>query len=150
MEAGNRREIQIIENLCVQRVAVLCIVPVDSKSIVPAIKKANRDGIPVINVDSKIDAATAKALGASVVGFVGSDNFAGGQIAGDFIAKKLHGRGNVAILEGICGLETATLRKTGCLDALKKAPGIKVVASLPADWEREKGMNVFQNILQWK
>ena len=146
--AETEREIQIIENLCVQRVAVLCVVPVDSKSIVPAIKKANRAGIPVINVDSKIDSKTAKALGASVVGFIVSDNFEGGRIAGAFIADKLHGKGKVAILEGISGLETATLRKNGCLEAFKKTPGIEVVASLPADWEREKGMNVFQNILQ--
>jgi ribose transport system substrate-binding protein len=54
----------------------------------------------------------------------------------------------VAILEGIPGHETAEARLQGFLDAVKSAPNIQVVASQPANWERDQGFNVFQNILQ--
>jgi ribose transport system substrate-binding protein len=142
------RQIQIVENMCAQKLDVICIVPSDSKGIIPSIKKANANKIPVINIDAKIDVATANAQNARIAGFIGSDNFSGGELAGDFIVEKIHGKGKVAILEGISGVEAAAERKRGCMAVLKKVKEIKVVASIPADWEREKGMNVFQDILQ--
>jgi ribose transport system substrate-binding protein len=61
---------------------------------------------------------------------------------------RLNGSGNVAILEGVLGSEVANARKTGFMSALRAAPGIKLVASQTANYEREQGLNVFRNILQ--
>ena len=54
----------------------------------------------------------------------------------------------VAILEGIPGHETGDSRLRGFRDAVKDAPGITIVASQPANWERDQGFNVFQNMMQ--
>ena len=53
-----------------------------------------------------------------------------------------------AILEGIPGHETGDSRLRGFRDAVKASPGITIVASQPANWERDQGFNVFQNMLQ--
>lgn len=146
--ADNERQIQIIENLISLKVSAICVVPADSKSVVAAIIKANAAGIPVINIDNKVDTDTATKAGAKIAGYIGSDNFSGGALAGEFVAKKIGQNGKVAILEGVSGVEAGLKRKEGFLDAIKKYPGIQVVASQPADWDREKGLNVFQNIYQ--
>src|SRR5438046_2741373 len=77
------RQTELVENLISQRVAVLCIVPADSKAIIAAIGKANSAGIPVLILDNKIDSSLADKQGVRTVTFVGSDNFAGGRLAGE-------------------------------------------------------------------
>jgi ribose transport system substrate-binding protein len=147
-EVDVERQMQIIENLIERKVAALCIAPSGSREIVPVIVKANKANIPVLIVDTRADEKALTAAGGKVATFIGSDNFDGGRLAGAFVVEKLGGKGNVAILEGIPGHETGDARLRGFKEALAKAPGIKIVASQPANWERDQGFNVFQNILQ--
>ena len=142
------RQIQIVENLITQKVDALCVVPADSRSIVESVAKANKAGIPFLNIDNKIDATLAQQRNAQLATFIGSDNYLGGKLAGEYVVQKLDGTGKVAILEGVSGVEAAINRKSGFLDYVKQHPGVELVASQPADWDREKGLNVFQNILQ--
>jgi ribose transport system substrate-binding protein len=142
------KQMQIIENLIQSKVSALCVTPSGSKEVVPAIVKANRAGIPVVIVDTRVDAQALTQAGGKVAGFIGSDNFEGGKLAGEFIVKRLGGKGKVAILEGIPGHETGDSRMKGFHSALQGHPEIQVVASQTANWERDQGYNVFQNILQ--
>ena len=142
------KQMQIIENLIQSKVSALCITPSGSKEVVPAIVKANRAAIPVVIVDTRVDLQALKQAGGQVAGFIGSDNFEGGKLAGEFIVKRLGGKGKVAILEGIPGHETGDSRLKGFHSALEGHPDVQVVASQTANWERDQGYNVFQNILQ--
>jgi ribose transport system substrate-binding protein len=147
-EVDVEKQMQIVENLIQTKVAALCVTPSGSREIVPAINKANSANIPVLVIDTRVD---AKALGESkgkIATFIGSDNYEGGKLAGEFIAKRLNGKGKVAVLEGIPGHETGDSRLRGFRDAIKATPAIEVVASQTANWERDQGFNVFQNILQ--
>lgn len=139
---------QIVDDLITQKVDAICLVPTSSESIIPAIKKANGAGIPIINIDNKVDAEKAAAAGAVVSTYIGSDNFEGGKLAGQFVVEKLGGKGKVAILEGVSGNDAAIKRKAGFLEAVKGNPGIEVVASQVANWNREQAFNIFQNILK--
>ncbi len=147
-EVDVEKQMQIVENLIQTRVAALCVTPSGSREIVPAIDKANRANIPVVIVDTRVDAKALSESGGKVATFIGSDNYEGGKIAGEFLAKRLGGKGKVAVLEGIPGHETGDSRLRGFRDALKATPGIEIVASQTANWERDQGFNVFQNILQ--
>jgi ribose transport system substrate-binding protein len=89
-----------------------------------------------------------QAANGSVATFIGSDNFQGGSIAGDFVAEKLGGKGEVVVLEGIPGHETGDSRLAGFRQAIAKHPGMKIVESQTANWERDQGFNVMQNMLQ--
>ena len=139
---------QIVDDLITQKVDAICLVPTSSESIIPAIQKANSANIPIINIDNKIDAQKAAAVGAVVSTYIGSDNFEGGKLAGQYMVEKLSGKGKVAILEGVSGNDAAIKRKAGFLEALKGSPGIQVVASQVANWNREQAFNIFQNILK--
>ena len=153
MQAAEReidveRQMQIIENLIETRVAVLCICPSGSKEIVPAVGKANRAGIPVIIVDDEIDERAAAEQGVSFDTYIGSDNVEGGRIAGRYLVDASGGSARLALLEGIPGHQTGDARLRGFLDAIRSAPGIAVVASQTANWERDQGFTVFRNMLQ--
>ncbi len=147
-EVDVEKQMQIVENLIQTRVAALCVTPSGSREIVPAIEKANRANIPVVIVDTRVDAKALSESGGKVATFIGSDNYEGGKVAGEFLAKHLNGKGKVAVLEGIPGHETGDSRLRGFRDALKASPGVEIVASQTANWERDQGFNVFQNILQ--
>jgi len=142
------KQMQIIENLIQTKVQALCITPSGSREVVPAIAKANRAGIPVVIVDTRVDPKAAAEAGIRLDGFVGSDNYEGGKVAGEYLLQLTGGKARVGLLEGIPGHETGDSRLKGFHDAVKNAPGVEVVASQTANWERDQGFTVFQNMLQ--
>jgi len=147
-EIDVEKQMQIIENLIQTGVGALCVTPSGSKEIVSDIVKANRAGIPVVIVDTKVDPEAAKQAGIRIESFVGSDNYEGGQVAGRHLVELTGGKARVGVLEGIPGHETGDSRLRGFRDAIAKAPGVAIVASQPANWERDQGFTVFQNMLQ--
>src|ERR671932_444931 len=97
-EVDVEKQMQIVENLIQTHVAALCVTPSGSREIVPAIDKANKANIPVVIVDTRVDAKALADSGGKVATFIGSDNYEGGKIAGEFLAKHLNGRGKGAVL----------------------------------------------------
>jgi ribose transport system substrate-binding protein len=142
------KQMQIIENLIQTGVGALCITPSGSKEIVTAIAKANAAKIPVVIVDTRVDEKTAAEAGIHFDAFVGSDNYEGGKVAGEHLIRVTGGKARVGLLEGIPGHETGDSRLKGFHDAIRAAPEVKVVASQTANWERDQGFTVFQNMLQ--
>jgi ribose transport system substrate-binding protein len=147
-EIDVERQMQIVENLIQSGIQALALTPSGSKEVIPAVVKANRANIPVVIIDTRLDPAAAAEAGAKAVSFIGSDNYDGGRIAAKFVVEHTGGKANVAILEGIPGHETGDSRMRGFKEGIAATPGIKVVASQPANWERDLGFNVFQNMLQ--
>jgi ribose transport system substrate-binding protein len=141
-------QMQIVENLIERGVKVLAIVPNGSREVVPAIVKATRARIPVVNVDTRLDTAALRAAGATVATFIGSDNVDGGRLAGTFLAGQIGGSGDVAVLEGVPGHETSDSRLRGFREAIARFPGVHVVSSQPANMERDQAFTVMQNTLQ--
>lgn len=135
------RELSNVEDLIQQKVDVLLINPVDSDAVVNAIKEANSKKIPVITLDRS-------ANGGDVISHIASDNVKGGEMAAEFIAKKLNGKGNVVELEGIPGASAARDRGQGFDNGISKYPDIKIIAKQAADFDRSKGLSVMENILQ--
>jgi ribose transport system permease protein len=147
-ETDVERQYQIIENLIQQEVDAILLAPSGSRELVPAIRKANDAGIPVLLLDTRIDQAAAESVAAKTLTYIGSDNFEGGAVAGRYLAEVLGGSGEVAVIEGISGHETADQRRLGFLSSIEGYPGIRVVASQTANWERALAYNVAENLLQ--
>ena len=147
-ELDVEKQMQIIENLLQTGVKVLIVTPSGSREIASAIVKANRANVPVIVVDTRVDPKIAAENKLKVDSFIGSDNYEGGRLAGEHMVKITGGKARIAVLEGIPGHETGDSRLRGFKDALQKHPGMTIVASQPANWERDQGFTVFQNMLQ--
>jgi ribose transport system substrate-binding protein len=147
-EIDVEKQMQIVENMIQTGIQALVITPSGSREIVSALVKAKDAKVPIIIVDTRVDAKAAADAGVRTETFVGSDNYAGGKLAGEYLVKATGGKAHVGILEGIPGHETGDSRMRGFRDAVKDAAGVTVVASQPANWERDQGFNVFQNMLQ--
>src|SRR6266849_9731608 len=132
-EIDVEKQMQIVENLIQTGVQALCITPSGSREIVSALVKAKDAGVPIIVVDTRVDAKAAADAGLRTETFVGSDNYEGGRLAGDYLVKVTGGKAHVGILEGIPGHETGDSRLRGFHDAVKGSPGVKVVASQTAN-----------------
>lgn len=147
LESDCERQMQIMENMITQQVDAIILTPNGSTELVPAIKKANDAGIPVIIIDSRVYPDALEAASAHTECFIGSDNYFGGSLAAEKMAEALNGSGKVAVLEGVAGQEVSVQRVGGFVDKAKEL-GLEVVASQPADWDQGQGYTVAQNILQ--
>jgi ribose transport system substrate-binding protein len=134
-------QLSSVEDLLIKQIDVLIVNPVDGNAVVSAITAANDAGVPVITVDRG-------AEGGDVVSHIASDNVAGGEMAGDFIAEQLGEEGKVVELQGIPGTSAARDRGEGFNKAMDKYSGMEVIARQPAGFDRAEGMTVMENILQ--
>jgi len=142
------RQQQLAETLIARKTSVLLIVPADSTQIIATIQAANRSKIPVVILDNDINETVAAERGATIAAFIGCDNIAGGKLAGDFIKQRLgDDGGEVAILEGVAGVQAAVDRNSGFVQSVGQQASIQIVASQAADWDREKAYNVTRAIL---
>jgi|TARA_B100000809_G_C15094198_1_gene514374 ribose transport system substrate-binding protein len=135
------KELANVEDLLSKKISLLLINPTDSDAVVSAIRAANRAEVPVVTLDRG-------ATGGDVLSHVASDNVQGGMMAGELIVKVLGGSGKVVELQGVAGTSAARDRGEGFNAAVDAVDGIVVVASQVADFDRTKGLNVMENILQ--
>ncbi len=83
-----------------------------------------------------------------VASYICYDQNEAGKKVGQFLAKLLRTKGNVAILEGIPNEIDSIDRKKGFIEVMKKYPSINIVASQPADWDRNKARLVTKKLLE--
>ncbi|WP_136255005.1 ribose ABC transporter substrate-binding protein RbsB [Onishia niordana] len=143
LDSGNdaARELSNVEDALSRDIDVLLMNPTDSDAAVSSVRSANARNVPVITLDRS-------ANGGRVASHIASDNVAGGQLAGGYIADRLGGEGQVVQLEGVPGASATRDRGEGFMSAVEEAPGIELVATQPANFNRTEGLNVMENLLQ--
>jgi len=100
-----------------------------------------------VNIDEKLDMAELVKAGGNVNAFVTTDNVKVGEQAATFIVEKIK-KGKVAIIEGKSGNASGEARKNGATGVFESTDGIELVASQPADWDRNKALDVVTNMIQ--
>jgi len=124
---SDERQVQQIDSLVNDGIDLLVVAPNQVQTISPAIDRAYDKGIPVIVFERKTSSQKYTA-------FISADNYEMGRVIGEYIVSRLHGQGTVLEIKGLEGSSPAIERHNGFMDAIKDAPGIKVVASLQGDW----------------
>lgn len=130
-----------VEDVIVKKPDAIVFTPVDYKAMVPAVAKMNAAKIPVVN-------ATDRSEGGNFVAFVGASDYKLGFETGKYLIQAMGGKGNVVVIEGVKGSLTSIDRIRGFADAAKQAPGIKVVASQPGNYQRLQALQVMENLIQ--
>jgi ABC-type sugar transport system substrate-binding protein len=146
-ETDIERQIGIVENLIQRGYGAIVIAPADSKRLVPICKKAMDRGMVVINIDNPLHKLSLARYGISIP-FVGSDNSQGADMVGEYIKRKLGGKGRVIIIEGIQGVENADLRRKGFIRGVTRGSQIKVVASQSANWHTDEAFALVTKLLK--
>ena len=135
------RQTSQVENFITQGMNAIVIAPVDSRGIVSAVEEANRAKIPVFTAD-------IAAAGGDVTAHVASDNAQGGRLVGEFLARRLNGRGKVAILDQPT-VTSVIDRVRGFREAMAAYPGIAIVAAPAVERGlREVAKQKTDNLLQ--
>lgn len=134
------KQLDQIDNFIAQKVNALVIVPVDYQGIVPGVEKANKAGIPVIALG--IESAGGKYT------FVGSKNLDAGRMQGEFMKDKLPKGAQILYLQGQPGLSHSKERLDGFTKAMASRTDVKVLASLPANYDRAEGMKITEDWVQ--
>lgn len=120
-EDDREAQIQVVEDFVNRGVQGICLAPLDDAALRPAVHNAVSAKIPVVVFDSDLK-------GGEYSSFVATDNFKGGQLAGEQLGKLLNGKGKVVMLRYAEGSASTTNREKGFLDAIKKFPDIEVVS----------------------
>jgi ribose transport system substrate-binding protein len=139
-ETAVSEQVSMIEDQITKKVSALAVAPSQPASAIPAFDQAKAAKIPVVLIDTD-------AQWPDKVSFVGTGNYNGGKLAGEFLAEKLGKGGKVVILRGAMGDPTHDERANGAIEVMK-AKGLEIVDIQPANSERGLGMTVMENILQ--
>jgi ribose transport system substrate-binding protein len=123
VESDTGSQIEVVKNMITLGVDGIVLAPNQKGGLVDAVNESIGEGIPVVIFDSGLEE------GPEIVSYVATDNFKGGQMAGEAMAKAIGEQGNVILLRYLPGSESTEQREEGFLDALAKYPDINVVSS---------------------
>lgn len=138
------RQIELVNNLILDKADAIVLVPIDSKALVPVTVKAIRAGIKVINIDIRLDEELLKQNGVELT-YVGPDNKTASTLVGNVLAGKLGRNAKVILIEGLRVAENAQQRKAGFMESVQ-AYGLHLAASEAADWETGKAEQIFASL----
>lgn len=125
---SNELQTRQIDSLLNEGIDLLVVCPNEGRALSPAVEKAMAKGIPVIVADRKTSTQHYTA-------YIGANNRAIGKDIGAFVIHTLQGNGTIAELTGHLAGTAASERHEGLHEALRKAPGIHVVAQFEVGWE---------------
>jgi ABC-type sugar transport system substrate-binding protein len=145
-DAQQKQENQIkaLRAFAAQRVDAIILAPVVETGWEPVLREVKRAKIPVILVDRGIKVADQSLY----TTLIASDFVAEGRMAGEWLAKKLGGKGNIVELQGTAGAAPANDRKKGFAEVIQKHPDMKIIKSQSGDFTRAKGKEVMEAFLK--
>lgn len=132
---NDKHQIRQINAFMNEDVDLLIVSPNQMNTVTPAIDRAYDSGIPVVLFDRKTDSGKYTA-------FVGADNEKIGRTIGEYIATRLGGKGTVVEIRGLEGSSPAIERHKGFVSAIRKYPGIRLLASESGTWLQQSGDSV--------
>ena len=119
----------------------IMVAPISDSNLTAALEEGVEAGIPFIYVNDK-DANVDLPI-------VGADHEDTAHLAAEWIATKIGGEGQVAVVQGLPTAEAARLRTDCFIEYLKENyPDIEVVAQQNADWDRTKAKDVATTIIK--
>lgn len=116
--------------------------PTDADGSVVNVKKAKEAGVAVFCIDREVnsaDGATSQIL---------SDNYSGCVSIGKYFVETMNKKGKYVELLGLVGDNNTWNRSKGFHSVVDKFPNLKMVAQQSADFDRNKGLEVMESILQ--
>jgi ribose transport system substrate-binding protein len=113
----------------------ILIAPTDKTALIAPIRRAIQAGIPVVTVDTFINAPIAFTN-------VSTDNVAGGRAAARALANAIGKKGTVAGVSVNPGISTTDQRQQGFEAELKKYPGIKYVGTQYCNDDQTKAAQI--------
>ncbi len=136
------KEAANFENIIASGYKAILFNPTDANGSVANVQKAKAAGIPVFCIDREINSTNA------AVSQMLSDSYSGCVKLGQYFVKTIGQEGEYAELLGIVGDNNTWNRSKGFHSVVDRYPGLKMVAQQSAEFDRAKGLEVMESILQ--
>ncbi|WP_437614132.1 substrate-binding domain-containing protein [Erwinia sp. V71] len=130
-------QVQQVDDFINQGVDAIILNPVDTQGVRPMMEAAKRANIPLIFVNRKPEVKLDGRMA-----YVGSDSALSGKLQMEALAKKMHYRGNVAIIMGALSNEEARERTRAVEAVIAQHKEMKVVEKQSAKWQRNEAVDV--------
>ncbi len=117
------QQIPIVQSVTATKPAAVMIAPTDEKALIAPMQAMKAAGIKVIQVDTHVSKSGIAAASIS------SNNTRGGALAADALAKLIHDKGSVVVMNEQAGVSTTEARIAGFTKEMKKYKNIKVLAT---------------------
>ncbi len=138
-------QLKIVDNFITSGVDAIIVHPINQDIARTITKKAVEAGTPLVYLNRRPNDEDIPA--GKKVAAVASPEEKAGAMQAEFIAKKLGGKGRIAILLGGIGSGPQIGRTKGVKDYLKKYKDIKIVKEQTANWQRPEALSVVENWL---
>jgi ABC-type sugar transport system substrate-binding protein len=142
-ESSPQKQVADIESLIARRVDYIILAPKEFATLRPAILAARDAGIPLVLVDRMADAVP----GEDFLTFIGSDFVEEGERVARWLAAKTGGQARIVELRGEKGSSPEIDRAIGFRNVIDSYPGMEIVASSYAHFERLEGQKVMEEII---
>ncbi len=136
----------IIDAIKTAKYQAVMLAPNHSKNLLEEINALCDAHIKVIIIDTPIDKVTSSPIKCDC-GYVGTNNFLGGQLAAKYIKTRING-GNIVVIRGIHSHNTSIDRENGFVDEISKDKKFKIIAQLPGRWLYNESNKVYSKILK--
>lgn len=138
-EADIAAQVDLVRNITKRKPAGILLAALDSQALIPPIEEAMAAGVPVAMADSGVD---GDAPLASII----TDQYKGGFMAGEEMARLLDGKGLVANL-GIQAGSVSAGRSVGFADAIAQYPDMQVLETRWTDADAAKSLNIATDLI---
>ena len=143
-EDDREQQVSLVQNFISRGVDAIVLAPLDDKALLPAAQQAMKAKIPVVIIDSGL----AGKVGEDFISYAATDNFKGGQLAGQRIGEVLGGKGRVLLLRYQEGSNSTMERERGFVDAIGKFKDIQLIdPKRYAGPTRETAQQASENLL---
>ncbi|MDA8392269.1 MAG: sugar ABC transporter substrate-binding protein [Actinomycetota bacterium] len=135
-----------VQELVNQHVNAIILNPINASGIIPAVQQANRAHIPVITLDRT-------AYGGKIASFVRDSSAQMSQEAAKWLVAQLTKRygspkGHIVDLEGLMSTSPGQARQKGFMSVISKYPHIKVVSTLPGNFNPSVSFNAMTDAIR--
>ena len=130
----------LIENALAKQVDAIAVNGSDTKPLLPALRRVLDAGIPLVLFDAPADELTDQ-----LAAYIGTDNRAGGEAGGAWLAQALPDGGKVGVILCVAGHPVTTARYEGFKAGA--GAGFDFVAEADAQCDPEKGRKAMEDML---
>jgi ribose transport system substrate-binding protein len=111
-------QIPIVNSVTATKPAAVMIAPTDEKALIKPMQQMKSAGIKIVQVDTHVSNNSIASASIS------SNNTQGGKLAADALAKLIHDKGSVVVMNEQPGVSTTEARIAGFLKEIKKFKNI--------------------------
>lgn len=135
------RQLNQVQNFTAQGMDAIIVNAVDTAATQKMTVNAQQAKIPLVYVNRRPEFKEVPPG----VAYVGSDEIKAGEIQMRYLAEKMGGKGNLAIMLGLLSNNATHNRTLGVKNVLKDYPDIKIVEEQSAEWQRSKAIDLMNN-----